>query len=98
MPFDLQTNFVIEIVSGLKNPTTGPYALNYAQLEFSDVDGFSIDKITREDTYKTINCLANCGTCEGTLSTCTGCSIGFFLKGTECLADCGKGFYGESGK
>ena len=34
MPVDLLTTFTVEITSGLQNPTTGPYTLNYLQIEF----------------------------------------------------------------
>lgn len=46
MPVDLQTSFVVEILSGLKNPTAGPYTFSYLQIEFDDSDGFSIDKVS----------------------------------------------------
>lgn len=34
MPVDQLTTFTVEITSGLKNPSTGPYILNYLQIEF----------------------------------------------------------------
>ena len=98
MPVDLETDFVVEILTGLTNPTAGPYTFEYLQIEFDDEDGYSIDKVVKQEAFKTVNCEANCGMCAGNLATCTGCSIGFYLKGTECLADCGTGFFAESGK
>ena len=47
MPEDALSSFTVEIASGLKNPTQGPYSLNYLQIEFQNSAGFSIDKITR---------------------------------------------------
>ena len=98
MPVDALSAFTVEITSGLRNPTQGPYTLNYLQVEFQNSDGFSIDKVTRQDAIKTVECLAGCGTCDGNRSTCTSCPIGFNLKGSECLEDCGSGFFAVLGR
>ena len=58
MPVDALSAFTVEITSGLRNPTQGPYTLNYLQVEFQNSDGFSIDKVTRQDAIKTVECLA----------------------------------------
>lgn len=46
MPSDQETEFTVEITSGLTNPSKGPYSLNYLQIEFQNSEGFSIDKVT----------------------------------------------------
>ena len=103
MPSDGVTAFIVEFQTGVFNPTTGPYTYDYFQVEFYDKDGYSIDKVTYTDAFITTTCTGNCDTCSGLLSTCTSCSVSslndvsYYLKGTECLSDCGSGFFGDAG-
>lgn len=84
---------------GVKNPTTGPYSYDYVQIEFKDQYGYSIDKLTLNEVYSEVSCTSNCDTCSGSLSSCTKCSYNaaleksFFLNGSNCVEDCGSGFY-----
>ena len=55
----------MEVRNGMVNPSEGPYNYEYLQVEFLDEFGYSIDKVTKEETYITVSCTDNCDTCSG---------------------------------
>lgn len=105
LPVDQERQFAIHFPQNLRNPSSGPYAYTYWVIEFQDRFGYVIDKVIAQDdpASPSVACLSNCDTCAGTLSTCQSCSFvaalnkSFYLKGTECLEDCGDGFFQETG-
>ena len=60
-------------------------------------------KYITKEAYISNKCTNNCRACSSQLATCTSCGHDeaqgktFSLKGTQCLEDCGSGFFSDSG-
>ena len=95
--------FTILVKDGLTNPKEAPYSYEGFSIEFSTSDGFTIDGVFVNKTWIYVECDGYCSHCVGTLDNCLSCGAGLltssvsYLYESECLVECPKGFFGDSG-